>query len=252
MQSIDLHLPLLLKQLRLNCLQDHWEELLLKAKKDQWLPEKYLYELCRLEVEHREEKRLQRYMRDACLPQGKQVGNYDFTDVTGVTKASIQVLTTSFDWIHKGNNILIFGASGMGKTHLATAISFEAVQANHRVKFFNANHLVQLLQSAKVDLKLTEYLLKLDKYDIIVVDDIGYVKKSSEEAIVLFEFIAHRYERKSIIVTSNHEIKDWDQIFDDTLMTVAAIDRLIHHAEVFSINADDSYRKKEAMKKQKN
>ena len=114
------------------------------------------------------------------------------------------------------------------------------------------NHLVQVLQSAKVDLKLTETLLKFDKYDILILDDIGYVKKNAEQTTVLFELIAHRYERKSIIVTSNHEFKDWDNIFDDSDMTVAAIDRLIHHAAIFNISSDQSYRKKEAMKNQKN
>lgn len=250
MQSINLHLPLLIKQLRLNCVQDVWEDVLNKAHKGSWSHEKYFYELLRIEVEYRDEKRLQRYLKDACLPFGKHIDNYSFQDVTGVKKESIKNLTTKLEWIQKGNNILIFGASGMGKTHIAAGIALEAVQANKRVKFFNANHLVQILQSAKSDLKLTEMLLKLDKYDVIVLDDIGYVKKNAEETTVLFEFIAHRYERKSIIVTSNHEFKDWDQIFDDTVMTVAAIDRLIHHAVIFNISADQSYRKKVAMKNQ--
>jgi len=251
MQSIDIHLPLLIKQLRLHHMQIYWEELLVKAQRSSWSADKYLYELLRLEVEHRDQKRLQRFMKEATLPSGKHLNNYDFSDVSGVTQASINPLVTKFDWVDRGDNVLIFGASGMGKTHLATAIGFEAVQSSRRVKFINANHLVQMLQSAKVDLKLTETLLKFDKYDMLILDDIGYVKKNAEETTVLFELIAHRYERKSIIVTSNHEFKDWDNIFDDSVMTVAAIDRLIHHAAIFSISSEQSYRKKEALKKQK-
>ena len=120
MQSIDIHLPLLIKQLRLHHIQIYWEELLVKAQHGSWPADKYLYELLRLEVEYRDQKRLQRFMREAALPSGKHINNYDFADVSGVTLESISPLVSKFDWVDRGDNVLIFGASGMGKTHLGT------------------------------------------------------------------------------------------------------------------------------------
>ena len=109
----------------------------------------------------------------------------------------------------------------------------------------SANLLVQQLQQAKEELKLSDTLMKLDKYSVLILDDIGYVQKTSEESGVLFELIAHRYERFSLIITSNQSFEEWDQLFDNTVMTVAAIDRLIHHAKILQCQGE-SYRRKEA------
>ncbi|MFM2663493.1 IS21-like element helper ATPase IstB [Vibrio mediterranei] len=238
-------LPLLLKSLRLSNLITQWEPMAEKARAQSWSMERYLAELCRLELDSREEKRLQRYLKDAKLPAGKYLDNYDFTAVSGVDKEQVWHLANHRKWVKTGDNLLLFGASGLGKTHLAAGIGYKLIEHGHRIKFMSANLLVQQLQQAKEELKLSDALMKLDKYSVLILDDIGYVQKTSEESGVLFELIAHRYERFSLIITSNQSFEEWDQLFDNTVMTVAAIDRLIHHAKILQCQGE-SYRRKEA------
>jgi DNA replication protein DnaC len=138
--------------------------------------------------------------------------------------------------------------SGVGKSHMAAAIAYQLIEQNVRVKWFSAVALVQSLQQAKRDLELMTAMTRLDKYQVLVIDDIGYVKKTDAETQVLFEFIAHRYESGSLIITSNQPFSQWDHIFPDTMMTVAAIDRIIHHATIIEIEGE-SYRKKQSLKK---
>ena len=133
-----------------------------------------------------------------------------------------------------------------GKTHLAAAISHSLVEKSIRVRHFTTTALVQKMQQARADLQLETFLGKLDKYSVIVLDDLGYVKKSDAETHVLFELIAHRYETGSIIITSNQPFGEWDKIFTDPSMTVAAIDRVVHHSVIIEIQAD-SYRKRQAL-----
>ena len=143
---------------------------------------------------------------------------------------------------------MLFGASGLGKTHIAAGLGYRLVEQGHRVKFMSASLLVQHLQKAKEELRLPEALVKLDRFAVLILDDLGYVQKSTEETSVLFELIAHRYERYSLIITSNQSFEDWDKLFSDTVMTVAAIDRLIHHAKILQCKGE-SYRRKEAQNK---
>jgi DNA replication protein DnaC len=151
-------------------------------------------------------------------------------------------------WIETASNILIFGPSGTGKTHVCSALGRSMVELGKRVKFVSATALVQQLQLAKLQLELQTLLSKLDRYDLLIVDDLGYVKKSDVETSVLFELIAHRYERRSILMTANQPFSQWDNIFPDSMMTVAAIDRLIHHATIIEMKAE-SFRKQEAAKR---
>lgn len=239
-------LPLMLKQLRLASMKDSWQSIAGKATKEQWSPEQYLHELCLLEVNAREDKRLKRYLRDAALPPGKHLADFDYNAVEGVQKVLIQNLTDERQWVNRGDNILLFGASGVGKTHLASGLGYSLVEHGVRVRFIAATALVQLLQKAKAELHLSETLNKLDRYAVLIVDDIGYVRKTEQESSVLFELIAHRYERGSLIITSNQSFEDWDQLFEDTVMTVAAIDRLVHHATIIHCQGD-SYRRKAAL-----
>jgi len=238
-------LPLLLKSLRLGCFTSHWEPMADKARAQSWSVERYLAELCRLELDSREEKRLQRYLKESSLPSGKYLDGYDFTAVEGIDKGQVWHLANHREWIKTGDNLLLFGASGLGKTHLAAGLGYKLIEHGYRVKFMSANLLVQQLQKAKEELKLSEALIKLDKYSVLILDDIGYVQKTSEETSVLFELIAHRYERYSLIITSNQSFEEWDELFDNTVMTVAAIDRLIHHAKILQCQGE-SYRRKEA------
>jgi len=146
--------------------------------------------------------------------------------------------------------VLLIGPSGTGKTHIASALGHKLIEQGMRCKLFPAIALVQQLQQAKRDLDLMSAMTKLDKYKVIIIDDIGYVKKTDAETHVLFEFIAHRYESGSLIITANQPFSSWDQIFPDSMMTVAAIDRLIHHASIIELEGE-SYRRQQQLKKSK-
>ena len=241
-------LPVLLKELKLASFTRHWENLAQKAIDEQWLPQTYLAELCEQEAGERYQKRLQRFLREAQLPPAKQLSQFDFASIEGIQKRQITALIEQRQWVNQAENILVFGASGVGKTHLACAIGYALIDHGIRVKFTTATGIVQSLQQAKAELTLAETLTRLDKYSVLIVDDIGYVKKSNQETQVLFELIAHRYETGSLIITSNQPFSAWDQIFDDNMMTVAAIDRLVHHATILEIKGE-SYRKKASMKR---
>ena len=240
-------LPLLLKELRLTEMGKIWQSLSDKAIREAWDPAQFLAELCELETNHRYENRLKRLLKESQLPTGKQLNQYNFSEVKGVTALQLQQKVIQLEWLKQGHNILLFGASGLGKTHLGAAIGHALVAQSKRVKFTSSTALVQQLQKAREALGLEDALKKLDKYELLILDDIGYVKKSDSESQVLFELIAHRYERSSLLITTNQAFSEWDSIFGDSMMTVAAIDRLVHHADIYKIEGE-SYRKKEALK----
>jgi DNA replication protein DnaC len=240
-------LPLLLKELRLSAIAKAWSSVAEKSIKEAWEPAQFLAELCELETNHRYENRLKRLLKESQLPIGKQLSEYDFSEISGVTAQQLQQKINRREWLTQGHNLMLFGASGLGKTHIAAAIGHALIAQSVRVKFTNSTALVQQLQKAREALSLDEALKKLDKYELLILDDIGYVKKSDSESQVLFELIAHRYERNSLLITTNQAFSEWDSIFGDNMMTVAAIDRLVHHADIYKIEGE-SYRKKQAMK----
>ena len=160
-----------------------------------------------------------------------------------INAAQINALAESDSWIRNAHNLIIFGPSGVGKTHIAAAIAYRHIELGLRVKFQQTSHLVQLLQQAKVQLRLKELLIKLDKIPLLILDDLGYLKKNEHETSVLFELICHRYETGSLLITSNQPFSQWDAIFPDNMMAVASIDRLVHHATIINITGE-SYRTK--------
>jgi DNA replication protein DnaC len=241
-------LPILLKELRLNAMARSWQEVAHKAIEEQWQPEEYLAALCEIEAGHRHVSRLKRLLRDSKLPTGKQLSQYDFNEISGISAQQIKLKTQNLDWVRQGHNMILFGASGLGKTHLAAALGYALLEQSIRVKFTSSTALVQQLQKSREELGLEDALKKLDKYELLILDDIGYVKKSDSESQVLFELIAHRYERGSLLITTNQAFSEWDSIFGDNMMTVAAIDRLVHHSDIHQIEGD-SYRKKAALKR---
>ena len=244
-------LSLLLSQLRLPVMKERWEEVAKEAEIKGWAGPKYLSVLCEQETAERDRRRLSRHMRESQLPKGKTIESYDFGSIAGVSKSKVQGLASGEIWIEEGMNILIFGSSGVGKTHLAAAIGEKLVENGFRVLFSRTTELVQNLQAAKKALNLPAAIEKLDKYDCLILDDFGYVQKDAFETSVLFELICERYERKSIVLTCNQPFNEWDKIFLDKQMALAAVDRLVHDATILEIDAE-SYRRKQALtKKQK-
>ncbi|MCW8961739.1 MAG: IS21-like element helper ATPase IstB [Ignavibacteriaceae bacterium] len=235
-------LPLLLKKLRLPTIHDQWHNKEVEAEKKGWSYSHYLSDLISLELCHREQRRIQRHITEARLPPGKTLDTFDFSKTKSINTPQITTLAEDPTWVKQACNLMIFGPSGVGKTHLAAAIAYRLIEHSIRAFFASTVALVQTLQRAKSEYKLPEALAKLDRFAVIILDDMSYVKKNEAETSVLFELIAHRYETRSLIITSNQSFKEWDQIFPDTTMTVAAVDRLVHHATIINVE-EESYRR---------
>ena len=242
-------LPMVLKQLNLPCMHSHWEEVALEAEQAHWGYPDYLATLANRELANRQQKRITRQIREACLPVGKTLDTFDFKAGQSVNAAQITAIANNNDWVKQGGNIVLFGPAGVGKTHLASAIGYRLLEKGTRVFFMPTTAMVQKLQQARRDYKLPDYLAKLSRFDVLILDDIGYVKKDEAETSVLFELIAQRYENRSLMITSNQPFSEWGQIFPDNIMAVAAIDRLVHHATIINIT-DGSYRRLESIKNQ--
>ncbi|MBT3464335.1 ATP-binding protein [archaeon] len=183
---------------------------------------------------------MSRLIKLAKLPRKKSLKNFDITRIKGLSKTLIQTLAKG-EFIEKHENILIFGNPGTGKTHLAIALAEEWCISGYKVFFITAAALMQELLKAKSELKLNQYIKKIDKYEMLIIDDISYIPCSKEESDVLFNLLSQRYEMKSCLITSNIAFSKWSQIFKDEVTTAAVIDRLIHHANILELNAT-SYR----------
>lgn len=237
-----------LKQLKLRNFLDQWQTLEHQATQEHWSYAQFLLALAQGEAARREQNRISRALAEAQLPFAKSWTNFEFDHVPSLNPAAIMALAQNTNWLDEAANILLFGPSGTGKTHVCAALGYSMVELGRRVKFFSATALVQQLQLAKLQLQLQPLLAKLDRYDLLIIDDLGYVKKSDIETSVLFELIAYRYERKSLMISANQPFSQWGDIFPDSMMTVAAIDRLVHHATILEFQAQ-SFRKHAAAKR---
>jgi DNA replication protein DnaC len=239
-------LSVLLRALRLPTVARLSEEIASKAEKEGWTYGKYLHHLAMLEVHERRQRRIERFQRESDLLPGKTLATLDRTKLpTKVAKTLPTLCEGSF--VERGDNVLAFGLPGRGKTHVVCAIGHELVQRGYRVLFTPTYALVQRLLAAKRDLRLERELALLDAIDAVILDDIGYVQQSREEMEVLFTFLAERYERRSVLITSNLVFSEWDRIFKDPMTTAAAIDRLVHHSVVLDLTGE-SVRAEEAAK----
>ena len=236
-------LPMLLSELRLSTFKQHYQAFEQQAIEQSWSFSQYLFKLCEQELAHRFQRRVLIWNREAKLPRGKSFTTLKLEELPQPIQHQVIQRRDDIDWALRAENILLIGPSGVGKSHIAAALGSHLIDKGIRVKWLQATALVQLLQQAKKALDLMTFMTRLDKYRVLIIDDIGYVKKNDSETQVLFEFIAHRYESGSLIITSNQPFSHWDQIFPDTLMTVAAIDRIIHHSTIIEIEGE-SYRRK--------
>ena len=241
---------LLLGELRLPGIKTMWAELAARADKEGWPAARFLAALAEHEIAERSRRRTTRHMSEARLPVGKTLGSFEFTEVPMVSKAQVMALTAGDGWLDVGANLLMFGGPGTGKSHLAAAVGLALIENGWRVLFTRTTDLVQRLQVARRELVLEGTIAKLDKYHLLILDDLAYVTKDQAETSVLFELIAARYERRSMLITANQAFGEWGNVFPDQAMTLAAIDRLVHHATIFEMNVD-SYRRKTALERKR-
>ncbi|MBV8868472.1 MAG: IS21-like element helper ATPase IstB [Acetobacteraceae bacterium] len=243
-------LPLLLGELRLPTIGALWPQFTERADKEGWPAARLLATLAELELADRAQRRIQRHLAEARLPPGKTLDSFEFAAVPMVNRAQITALAAGDGWLDKGANVLLFGPSGCGKSHLGAALGHALIEGGYRVLFTRTTDLVQRLQVARQNLSLETAIEKLDKYHLIVLDDLCYVRKDQAETSALFELIAARYERRSLLVTSNRPFGEWTSVFPDAAMTLAAVDRLVHHATILEMNVE-SYRRRSATTRQR-
>jgi DNA replication protein DnaC len=238
-------LMLMLSELRLPATRAIWSSFAERADTEGWPAVRLLCALFEHEIAEREQRRLARYLHEAHLIPGKSFENFDFSAVPMISKAQFGALAEGDGWIGNGDNVLLFGPPGGGKSHLASALGLALVERGWRVLMTRTGDLVQRLQIARRDLGLEAAIAKLDKYHLLILDDLAYVAKDQAETSVLFELISARYERRSILITANQPFGDWGKVFPDPAMTVAAVDRLVHHSVIVEMNVD-SYRRRQA------
>ena len=217
----------------------------LQAGSEEMLP--LLLEVFELEAQDRLERRIDRLRRASHLPPGKTMATLDQTRLPRPLVEKLRVLAKG-DFLDGAQNVLCFGLPGTGKSHGASAIGHALVEAGHSVLFVPTYQLVQELLVAKSDLDLPRALRKLDLFELVILDDLGYVTQSADEAEVLFTLMAERYERRSMLITSNLVFSQWDRIFKNPMATAAAIDRLVHHAIILEYDVP-SYRTEDAKKR---
>jgi DNA replication protein DnaC len=225
------------------------EQAIVTAQREDWALEIFLEHLLEQELGGRRERRVARLTKAAHFPAGKTLDTFDQKRLPLRIRRQIPQLCQG-DFIDRAENILIFGLPGTGKTHLAVALGSEWVQRNYSVLFIPTFKLVGRLLHAKRDYELERELRRLDRFRVVILDDLGYVQQSREEMEVLFTFLAERYERRSVVITSNLVFSEWDQIFKNPLTTAAAIDRVVHHSLIIEFGQDmKSVRAEEASRR---
>jgi DNA replication protein DnaC len=241
---------LLLNELRLPAIKTMWSRFAEQADKEGWPAARFLATIAEHEVAERGRRRIERHLADARLPAGKTLESFDFTAVPMLSKAQAMAIVAGDTWLSKGANLLLFGPPGGGKSHLAAAIGLALVENGWRVLFTRTTDLVQKLQVARRELGLEAAISRLDRFDLLILDDLAYVSKDQAETSVLFELISTRYERRSMLITANQPFGEWGKVFPDPAMTLAAVDRLVHHATILEMNVE-SYRRRTAIERKR-
>jgi DNA replication protein DnaC len=243
-------LALLLRSFRLPTMASIWEESVGRAERENWGYKRLLQHLCESEEQDRRQRKMQRLFKESGLPNGKTLGNLDEKLLPDNIRRLLPTLLEG-QFVERAENLLAFGLPGRGKTHFLAALCRELI-LRHRypVLFTPTFKLVQQLLAAKKELRLESELKRLDRFPVVVLDDLGYVQQERQEMEVLFTFLAERYERRSVLISSNLVFSQWDQIFKDPMTTMAAIDRLVHHATILEFDGR-SVRDEQARGRQK-
>jgi DNA replication protein DnaC len=243
-------LALLLRSFRLPTMASIWEETVDRAEKQNWGYRRFLQHLCESEAQDRRERKMGRLLKASGLPDGKTLGNLDDKLLPAKVRRLLPSLMDG-GFVERAENVLAFGLPGRGKSHFLAAVGRELIlRHRYAVLFTPTFKLVQQLLAAKKNLRLEAELKRLDGYRVVILDDIGYVQQDRQEMEVLFTFLAERYERRSVMISTNLVFSKWDQIFKDPMTTMAAIDRLVHHATILEFNGD-SIRAQKAKEKDK-
>jgi DNA replication protein DnaC len=235
-----------LRELHLPAMRSDYESAAARARQELLSYERYLLELAERECESRRSNRIERQLRESRLFMEKSLSTLDLKRLPQKAGQQVRSLLEG-DFVDRHENVLIFGNPGSGKTHVACAVGQELIRSGRRVMFATCGLMVQDLLAAKRDLKLRGFLKKISRYEVLILDDIGYVQYSREEMEVLFSLLAERYERGSVVLTSNLPFSGWESIFKDPMTTAAAIDRLVHHSVILELNVP-SYRAEQAKK----
>ena len=238
-------LGMMLTDLRLPTIKRLAGDLCAQSDTEGWPAHRLLESLLEHEINEREVRRIDRHRNESGLSPGKRLSSFDFSAVPSVSKAQVTALTEGTEWIDRGANVLLFGPPGVGKSHLVSALGHALIDAGRRVLFTRCSDLVQRLQAARRDLRLPQELAKLDRFDLLILDDLSYVRRDQAETSVLFELISERYERKSLAITANTPFSQWGEVFVEPAMTLAAVDRLVHHSTILEMNVE-SYRRRAA------
>lgn len=239
-------LELLLRSLRLPSFVECHAEVAIKAEKAGWSFGQYLYHLAETEALERKTRRIERLLKRSGLIPEKTLATFELERLTKKVQRQLPKLCEG-GFVDRAENLLTFGLPGRGKTHLVCAIGHALVHRGYQVLFTPTYRLVQSLLVAKRDLLLEKELKRLDRFDAIILDDIGYVQQERDEMEILFTFLGERYERKSVIITSNLVFSKWDRIFKDPMTTAAAIDRVVHHSTILEMTGP-SMRNEQAQK----
>ena len=238
-------IDLLLRTLKMPTIGMRYKQIGKQAEEGNWSFAGYLKALLETEADERSVRRTERLLKRSCLPEGKSLDTLDRKLLPAKVRKQISALVEG-GFVERCENVIAFGLPGRGKTHLLAAIGRELViHKGYSVYFSTTHKLVEQLLIAKRELEVEKQLKKLDRFDVVILDDIGYVQQSREEVEVLFTFLAERYERRSLMISSNLLFSEWDKIFKDPVTTAAAIDRLVHHSTILELN-NDSYRIKAA------
>lgn len=243
--AVDGRLGLMLSELRLPTIKRLAGDLCAQSDREGWPGRRLLEAVLEHEVAERETRRIDRHRAESQLSPDKRLSSFDFAAVPSVSKALVTALAEGHEWLDRGANVLLFGPPGVGKSHLVCGLGHALIEAGRRVLFTRCGDIVQRLQAARRDMRLPQELAKLDRYDLLILDDLSYVRRDQPETSVLFELIAERYEHKSLAITANTPFSQWGEVFVEPAMTLAAVDRLVHHSTILEMNVE-SYRRRTA------